>query len=72
MFDYGDSHTLTQQEISNIEAYLLNLNGVNRARINVSSFSPKQYFTIVIIMFIVLFIVLLIIYIIKNSMQAKE
>ncbi len=72
MFDYGDSHTLTQQEISNIEAYILNLNGVNRARINVSSFSPKQYFTIVIIMFIVLFIVLLIIYNIKNSMQARE
>lgn len=72
MFDYGDSHTLTQQEISNIEAYILNLNGVNRARINVSSFSPKQYFTIVIIMFIVLFIILLIIYNMKNWMRTRE
>lgn len=47
MFDYGDSYTLTQQQIANIEAYILNLNGVNRAQIKVTSFSPEQYFIIV-------------------------
>jgi len=51
MFDYGDSYTLTQQQIANIEAYILNLNGVNRAQIEVTSFSPKQYFIIIIIVF---------------------
>ncbi len=47
MFDYGDSYTLTQQQIANIEAYILNLNGVNRAQLEVTSFSPKQYFLII-------------------------
>ncbi len=31
MFDYGDSHSLTQPQIANIEAYILKLNHVNRA-----------------------------------------
>jgi len=47
MEDYGDSHALTQQEIANIEAYILNLNGVNRAEIQITSFSPKEYYIIV-------------------------
>ena len=48
MLDFGDSYTLTQQEIANIEAYILNLNGVNRAEIQITSFSPKEYYIIVI------------------------
>jgi ubiquinol-cytochrome c reductase cytochrome b subunit len=48
MLDFGDSHTLTQQQIANIEAYVLNLNGVNRAEIQITSFSPKEYYIIVI------------------------
>ncbi len=51
MFDYGDSYTLTQQQIANIEAYILNLNGVNRAQLEVTSFSPKQYFIIIALVF---------------------
>ncbi len=47
MFDYGDSYTLTQQQIANIEAYILSINGVNRAQIKVTSFSPRQYFYII-------------------------
>ncbi|MGB8316544.1 MAG: cytochrome c, partial [Ignavibacteriaceae bacterium] len=48
MLDFGDSHTLTQQQIANIEAYILNLNGVSRAEIQITSFSPKEYYLIVI------------------------
>ena len=48
MLDFGDSHTLTQQQIANIEAYVLNLNEVNRAEIQITSFSPKEYYLIVI------------------------
>jgi ubiquinol-cytochrome c reductase cytochrome b subunit len=51
MFDYGDSFTLTQQQIANIEAYILNLNAVNRAQLEVTSFSPKQYFLIIALVF---------------------
>jgi ubiquinol-cytochrome c reductase cytochrome b subunit len=47
MEDYGDSHALTQQEIANIEAYILNLNGIVRAEIQITSFSPKEYYLIV-------------------------
>lgn len=33
MFDYGDSYSLTQPQIANLEAYILDLNHVNRAQI---------------------------------------
>jgi len=52
MFDYGDSRTLTQREITHLEAYILNLNGVNRAQIETASFSPKQYFIVTVIIFL--------------------
>ena len=59
MFDYGDSYTLTQQQIANIEAYILNLNGINRAQLEVTSFSPKQYFLIISIVFAALCVILI-------------
>ena len=51
---YGNSHALTQQEIANIEAYILNLNGVDRAEIKITSFSPKEYYIIVAGTFVVM------------------
>ena len=59
MFDFGNSHTLTQQEIANIEAYILNLNGVNRAEIQSSSFSPQEYYIIVAGTFVLVSIIFL-------------
>jgi ubiquinol-cytochrome c reductase cytochrome b subunit len=61
MLDFGDSHTLTQQEIANIEAYILNLNGINRAQIQITSFSPEEYYIVVTGTFICISIILLII-----------
>ena len=61
MFDYGDSYTLTQQQIANIEAYILSLNDVNRAQLYSTSFSPKQYFIIVLSVLIGLSLLLTII-----------
>lgn len=58
MINYGDSYTLTQQQIANIEAYILNLNGVNRAELQVTSFSPEQYYAVVLGVFIVICIFL--------------
>ena len=68
MFGYGDSYTLTQQQIANIEAYILNLNAVNRAQLNVTSFSPKQYFIIIVSVLLGLSILL----IIFNFAKKKE
>ncbi len=66
MFDYGDSYTLTQMEIAHLEAYILNLNGVNRARLQVTSFSPKQYFFIIAAVFLFLCAALLFFYLTKK------
>ncbi len=67
MFDYGDSHTLTQQQIAHLEAYILNLNGVNRAQIEVTAFTPKQYFVITAGIFLGASIILLLIGLTKKN-----
>lgn len=43
---FGDSNSLTQQEIADIEAYVLQLNHVNRAHINNPGIPPKTFFYI--------------------------
>ena len=46
MLPFGDSNALTQQQIADIEAYILSLNGVDRARINHPGLSPDTFFII--------------------------
>ncbi|MEJ2614993.1 MAG: cytochrome c [Ignavibacteriaceae bacterium] len=58
MLDFGDSHTLTQQEIANIEAYILSLNEVNRAEIQNTSFNPLEFYKIIMGIFIIIIIIL--------------
>ena len=41
---FGDTRTLTQQQIANIEAYLLQLNGVDRATIVHPGVQPRIFF----------------------------
>ncbi len=60
MFDYGDSRSLTQQEIAHLEAFILNLNGVNRAQIETSTSTPHQFFIITIGVFLGAGIILII------------
>ncbi len=67
MFDYGDSYTLTQQQIANIEAYILNLNGINRAEIEITSFSSSQYYMVVISVFVLVTLIFLSIGLIKRK-----
>lgn len=59
MFDYGDSNSLTQPQIANIEAYILSINHVNRAQIE-SPNSAKIFFYIASILYLV--IILLVIF----------
>lgn len=55
MFAYGDSYTLTQPEIANIEAYILDLNNVNRAQIK----APDSAFTFFYVVFSVYLAIIL-------------
>ena len=55
MFAYGDSYTLTQPEIANIEAYILDLNSVNRAQIK----APDSAFTFFYVVFFVYLVIIL-------------
>jgi mono/diheme cytochrome c family protein len=44
---WGDTRSLTQQEISNLEAYIMKLNGVDRGEIINPGIRPKTFFFIV-------------------------
>lgn len=44
MIAFGDENTLTQQQIADIEAYVLSLNGVDRAMIYHPGISPDIFF----------------------------
>jgi len=46
MLPFGDSHTLTQQEIANLEAYIMSLNSVDRARPVSPGMQPLHFFVL--------------------------
>jgi len=48
MLAFGDDNQLTQQQISNVEAYILSLNGVNRAELINPGVKPVRFFIIAI------------------------
>ncbi len=58
MFDYGDSRTLTQPEIAHIEAFVLSLNKVDRAQIEVSN--PHQFFRLTVWIYLGAFLIIFI------------
>ncbi|MFN2198269.1 MAG: cytochrome b N-terminal domain-containing protein [Anaerolineales bacterium] len=49
---FGDTNSLTQQEISDIEAYVLQLNHVDRAQLEHPGLPPKQVFFITLAVFL--------------------
>ncbi len=51
MPDFGVSRTLTQQQISQIEAYILEINGVDRAMISHPGVKPRIFAVIVVVLF---------------------
>ena len=69
MFDYGDSHSLTQPQIANIEAYILKLNHVNRAKIEAPN-SAKMFFYITTILYLTLMLLLIIFWQKANKKQS--
>ncbi|MGD0884681.1 MAG: cytochrome b N-terminal domain-containing protein [Thermodesulfovibrionales bacterium] len=48
---FGDTNTLTQPEIANIEAYILRLNGVDRGQVIHPGIEPQRFFLLVVVSF---------------------
>ena len=51
MPDFGRSMALTQEQIANLEAYILRLNGVERARVSHPGLQPVSFFILAIAVF---------------------
>ena len=54
MLAFGDTNTLTQQEIANIEAYVMSINGVERARIINPGMTPRHFFILIIFIYVLI------------------
>jgi ubiquinol-cytochrome c reductase cytochrome b subunit len=54
---WGDSHALTQQEIANVEAYILKLNGVDRARLINPGMKPLNFYLVVVAVYMLFILV---------------
>jgi ubiquinol-cytochrome c reductase cytochrome b subunit len=51
MLAFGDTESLTQQMITNVEAYVLHLNGVDRAQLVHPGLQPRLFFWLLVIVF---------------------
>jgi ubiquinol-cytochrome c reductase cytochrome b subunit len=51
---FGDSNALTQEQIADLQAYILSLNGVDRAKINHPGLSPDTFFIITVFAFVLI------------------
>ncbi len=54
---WGDTRSLTQEEISNLEAYILKINGTDRGQVINPGLEPRTFFYIVIGLYILLILV---------------
>ena len=55
---FGDTSALTQQEIANVEAYILRLNGVDRARLVNPGMQPRSFLLLVVVIYGVVILIL--------------
>jgi ubiquinol-cytochrome c reductase cytochrome b subunit len=55
---FGDSNSLTQQQIANVEAYIMKTNGVDRAQLINPGMKPDRFFFIVIPGFLIVLLIL--------------
>lgn len=57
MPSFGDNNTLTQQEIANLEAYILRVNGVDRAQLINPGMQPRNFLILVVAVYALLVLV---------------
>jgi mono/diheme cytochrome c family protein len=55
---FGDTNSLTQQEISNLEAYVMSLNNADRAKLINPGMTPRNFFFLVIAIFVIVALIL--------------
>jgi sulfur oxidation c-type cytochrome SoxX len=55
---WGDTRSLTQQEIANLEAYIMALNGVDRGKLLNPGMEPFDFFLLVIAVFVIAILIL--------------
>jgi len=55
---FGDNNALTQQEIANLEAHILHLNGVDRAQIVEPGMRPRSFFLLAVVVYAVIILIL--------------
>jgi hypothetical protein len=48
---FGDTNTLTQQEIANVEAFIMQLSGVDRAQLVNPGMGPRSFFLVTVILY---------------------
>ncbi|MDA8077513.1 MAG: cytochrome b N-terminal domain-containing protein [Nitrospiraceae bacterium] len=54
---FGDTNSLTQQELAGLEAYVLRLNGVERGQLVNPGMTPRKFFVLAAVLYAVLFLV---------------
>jgi ubiquinol-cytochrome c reductase cytochrome b subunit len=54
---WGDTRSLTQEEISNLESYIMSLNGVDRGKILRPGIEPRKFFFIVLGLYVLVLLV---------------
>jgi hypothetical protein len=59
---FGESNAMTQQQISNIEAYILKLNGVDRTELVNPGIKPVSFFFIAVPAFLLILLIIVGIY----------
>ncbi len=57
MLAFGDTNTLTQQEIANVEAYVMSINGVDRAHIINPGMTPRNFFILIMAIYVLIFLI---------------
>jgi ubiquinol-cytochrome c reductase cytochrome b subunit len=67
MPDFGKANTLTQQQIAQIEAYILSLNGVDRAQLQNPGIKPRKFILFLLGLFVATSIVLLAFWVSKSK-----
>ena len=63
MLSFGDSKSLSQPMISDVEAYVMHLNGVNRAKVMEPGIEPQFFFWLTAAAFGVVWLVLFVLWI---------
>jgi ubiquinol-cytochrome c reductase cytochrome b subunit len=66
---FGDSHSLTQAQIADIEAYVLHLNGVDRAKILHPGVKPQDFFFVFIEISFLLGILMILFWLISRYIE---